>query len=106
MNSTPTVPRLEGSARDTALAALARWRYDPVGDALVRELRFRDFSAAFAFITRVALLAEKHEHHPEWSNVYNRVSLRLTTHDAGGLSARDVALARAIDALEPDEASG
>ena len=68
------------------------------GDALRREFVFADFVQAFAFMTRVALVAEKHDHHPEWSNVYNRVSITLTTHDAGGLTAKDVALARAADA--------
>jgi 4a-hydroxytetrahydrobiopterin dehydratase len=62
-------------------------------------LKFADFSEAFAFMTRVALLAEKADHHPEWSNVWNRVDILLTTHDAGGLSTRDIAMAQAIDAL-------
>ena len=61
--------------------------------------RFKDFSEAWGFMSRVALLAEKQDHHPEWFNVWNRVEITLSTHDAGGLSARDVALARAIDAL-------
>jgi len=64
----------------------------------VRAYRFKDFTHAFAWMTRVALLAEKADHHPEWSNVYNRVEVRLTTHDAGGLTARDITLAAAIDA--------
>ena len=64
-----------------------------------RDLKFKDFSEAWGFMARVALLAEQQDHHPEWSNVYNRVAITLTTHDAGGLSARDVKLAHAIDAL-------
>ncbi len=67
------------------------------GDCLVREFRFQDFSAAFAFMTRVALAAEKLDHHPDWKNSWNRVEIRLTTHDAGGLTERDFALAQAID---------
>jgi 4a-hydroxytetrahydrobiopterin dehydratase len=64
-----------------------------------RDYRFGDFSEAWGFMTRVAILAEKADHHPEWSNVYNRVKIRLTTHDAGGLTEKDTALAAAIDAL-------
>jgi 4a-hydroxytetrahydrobiopterin dehydratase len=78
------------------LAQLAAWRLDQ--GKLTRELRFPDFVQAFAFMTRVALLAEKRNHHPEWENVYNRVTIRLSTHDAGGLTARDFDLAAAIDA--------
>jgi len=66
---------------------------------LHRELRFADFSAAFGFMTRVALAAEKADHHPEWSNVWNRVTIDLTTHDAGGITANDVALAQHINKL-------
>ena len=79
-----------------ALVRLPGWNRD--GDAIVRSYRFKDFTHAFAFMTRVALLAEKADHHPEWSNVYNRVEVRLTTHDAHGLTTRDMALAGAIDA--------
>jgi len=71
----------------------------PGRDAIEREFRFPDFSAAWGFMSRVALLAEAQDHHPEWSNVYGRVSIVLTTHDAGGLSARDVRLAAAVDGL-------
>jgi 4a-hydroxytetrahydrobiopterin dehydratase len=69
------------------------------GAALTRQFTFVDFSAAWGFMTRVALLAEKHDHHPNWSNVYNRVTIALSTHDAGGLTKRDIALAIAIDKL-------
>ena len=95
------MPQLTQAERDAALADLSEWTLRADGLAIEREFRFADFSAAWAFMARVALLAEKHDHHPEWSNVYNRVAITLTTHDAGGLSARDVAMARAIDALVP-----
>ncbi len=93
--------RLSDDERARLLPALAGWTLAPARDAIVKSYRFADFSAAFAFMTRVALLAEKADHHPEWSNVYNRVEILLTTHDAGGLTMRDIALARAIDALQP-----
>lgn len=84
---------------DAELAAgledLPAWRV--VAGKLHRELRFRDFSEAFAFMTRVALLAEQRDHHPEWSNVYSRVAIDLTTHSAGGITAADLELAAAID---------
>jgi 4a-hydroxytetrahydrobiopterin dehydratase len=72
-----------------------------VGGKLHRELAFADFVAAFGFMTRVALLAEKADHHPEWSNVYGKVVIDLVTHDAGGITERDFALAKAIDAAVP-----
>jgi 4a-hydroxytetrahydrobiopterin dehydratase len=78
-----------------ALPSVPGWTRN--GDGIERQYRFADFTQAFGFMARVALLAEKADHHPEWSNVYNKVDIRLTTHDAGGLSARDFALARAID---------
>lgn len=77
------------------------WHQADGRDAISKKFTFADFSAAWAFMSRVALLAEKHDHHPEWSNTYNRVAITLSTHDAGGLSARDLALAQAIDALLP-----
>jgi len=80
------------------LADLPAWRvHDGDRIAIERSLKFADFNAAFAFMTRVALLAEAIDHHPEWSNVYNRVDILLTTHDAGGLTERDVRMARFID---------
>ncbi|WP_136163746.1 4a-hydroxytetrahydrobiopterin dehydratase [Sphingomonas flavalba] len=85
--------------RIDALDRLDEWDYDDARDAIARRFVFDDFSAAFAFMARVALLAEKMDHHPEWSNVWNRVDILLTTHDAGGLSARDIAMADAIEAL-------
>ena len=93
------VEQLTPEERAAALDALDEWDFDESRDALTRQFVFDDFVAAFGFMTQVALLAEKADHHPEWSNVWNRVDILLTTHDAGGLSARDVALAEAIDAL-------
>jgi 4a-hydroxytetrahydrobiopterin dehydratase len=93
------IEQLDEAERAAALDALGEWDYDEARDALTRQFVFADFSEAFGFMTRVALLADKADHHPEWSNVYNRVDILLTTHDAGGLSARDVAMAKAIDRL-------
>ena len=93
------IAQLDEDERAAALDALGEWDYDEARDAIVRTFLFGDFVEAFGFMTRVALLAEKADHHPEWSNVYNRVEVLLTTHDAGGLSARDVALAKAIDRI-------
>lgn len=93
------IQKLSPAERDDALTSLPDWRLNDAQDTLVRRLKFKDFSEAFGFMARVALLAEAQEHHPDWQNVYNRVEIRLTTHDAGGLSARDLRLARSIDAL-------
>ena len=82
-----------------ALADLPGWAAVEGGrDAIHRTYKFPDFNAAFGFMTRVALMADKLDHHPEWSNVYNRVEVTLTTHDAGGVTALDVQLARFMDA--------
>lgn len=89
------IAKLDDTAITAALAGVPGWEHR--GDGIERRYVFGDFTQAFAFMTRVALLAEKADHHPEWSNVYNKVDIRLTTHDAGGLSARDFALAKAID---------
>ena len=94
-----TVPQLTEAERAEALAALSDWTLSADGLKIDREFKFRNFSEAWAFMSRVALIAEKHDHHPEWSNVYNRVAITLTTHDAGGLSERDTRMARAIDKL-------
>jgi len=94
-----TVLQLTAEEVESWLAALPGWTLGREGAAIERKFAFADFSEAFAFTARVALLAEKHDHHPEWSNVYNRVEIALTTHDAGGLSMRDVEMAQAIDAL-------
>jgi len=93
------VAKLTDTERAALAASLPHWRMAEGRDAIVRRFAFADFSEAWGFMARVALLAEKHGHHPEWSNVWNRVEILLTTHDAGGLSARDVTLARAIDGL-------
>lgn len=93
------IERLSEAERADALDGLSDWDYDEARDAIVRRFVFADFVEAFGFMSRVALLAEKADHHPEWSNVWNRVEILLTTHDAAGLSARDVTLADAIDAL-------
>ncbi|KQX26261.1 MULTISPECIES: 4a-hydroxytetrahydrobiopterin dehydratase [unclassified Sphingomonas] len=90
---------LTDEERADALDGLPDWDYDEARDAISRSFTFPDFPAAFAFMTRVALYAEKHDHHPEWSNVWNRVDILLTTHDAGGLSHRDVSMAEAIEGL-------
>lgn len=94
-----TIARLTDAERDAALAELSGWTLRADGLAIERVFKFADFAEAFAFMTRVAIHAEKADHHPEWFNVYNRVEITLTTHDAGGLSTRDVALAKAIDAF-------
>ena len=93
------VAKLTEAERAALAATLPEWRMVDGRDAIRRDFAFRDFSAAWGFMSRVALLAEKQDHHPEWSNVWNRVSITLSTHDAGGLSARDIALAQAIDRL-------
>jgi len=93
------VAKLTEAERGSLAATLPHWSPVQGRDAIQRGLKFRDFSEAWGFMARVALLAEKQDHHPEWSNVWNRVDIVLSTHDAGGLSARDVKLARAIDAL-------
>jgi 4a-hydroxytetrahydrobiopterin dehydratase len=91
------VKRLDEAERTALLPTLAGWTHEPERDGITRRFVFADFVAAFGFMTRVALIAEKADHHPEWSNVWNRVDILLTTHEAGGLSIRDVELARAID---------
>lgn len=94
--------RLTDDERREAMASLPGWIAVEGRDAITRRFAFRDFSEAWGFMSRVALLAETQDHHPEWFNVYNRVEVTLTTHDAGtsgGLSARDAKLAAAIDAL-------
>lgn len=82
---------------DAALVRLPGWRAAEGRDAVIKEFRFKDFNAAFGFMSRVALYAERHNHHPEWVNVYNRVDVTLTTHDAGGVTDKDVALAHFMD---------
>lgn len=99
-----TVPQLTDAECDTLLAAHPGWSISREGRAIERTFTFANFSEAWGFMNRVALLAEAHDHHPEWFNVYNRVEITLTTHDAapeagGALSERDAVMAAAIDAL-------
>lgn len=99
-----TVPQLTENERQELLSAHGEWSLVREGKAIERKFQFNDFSEAWGFMSRIALLAESHDHHPEWFNVYNRVEITLTTHDAdpengGGLSQRDGAMAAAIDAI-------
>jgi 4a-hydroxytetrahydrobiopterin dehydratase len=91
--------RLTDAERASLAQTLPGWSPVAGRDAIERSFRFRDFSEAWGFMSRVALLAESQNHHPDWSNVWNRVRIELSTHDAGGLTGNDVKLARAIDAL-------
>ena len=93
------VEKLSATERAGLSATLLEWKLVEGRDAITRTFRFKDFSEAWGFMARVALLAEAQDHHPEWFNVWNRVEITLSTHDAGGLSARDVRLAQAIDGL-------
>lgn len=89
--------RLTGEGRRAALAGLPGWTEVQGRDAIAKSYSFADFNAAFGFMARVALMAEKLDHHPEWSNVYNKVDVTLSTHDAGGVTEKDVTLAGFID---------
>jgi 4a-hydroxytetrahydrobiopterin dehydratase len=91
--------KLSGDARKSALARVKGWREVAGRDAITRKFVFKDFSEAFGFMARTALVAEKLDHHPEWSNVYKTVEVTLSTHDAGGLTELDVKLAEAMDKL-------
>lgn len=91
------VGRLGEAAIEMRLGQTAGWKLAEDGRSISRSFQFADFSQAFGFMVRTALAAEKADHHPEWSNVYNRVEIRLTTHDAGGLTMRDFDLAAAIN---------
>jgi 4a-hydroxytetrahydrobiopterin dehydratase len=90
--------RLDSAALHAALASLADWTFDAARGAISREFVFSDFVQAFTFMTGIALHAEQRNHHPEWSNVYNKVLITLTTHDADGLTQRDIEMARLADA--------
>jgi 4a-hydroxytetrahydrobiopterin dehydratase len=89
--------KLDVRMRAAALRELPQWHEVQGHEAIARAFRFKDFNAAFGFMTRVALLAEKMDHHPEWFNVYNRVEVTLATHDAGGITDKDIEMAKAID---------
>ena len=91
--------KLEGAARDAALASLDDWALVEGRDAITRTFQFADFNAAFGFMSRVALKAEAMNHHPEWFNVWNRVEVTLSTHDAGGLTVLDMELAAFMDSV-------
>jgi 4a-hydroxytetrahydrobiopterin dehydratase len=91
--------RLDEAERLEAMAALPQWTYDAAVPAIRRRFTFRDFREAWAFMSRVAAAAEAMDHHPDWSNSWNRVDIALTTHSEGGVTALDVALAREMDAL-------
>ena len=91
------VEKLTADEREDALRELSGWAEVPGRDAITKTFQFGDFNEAFCFMSRVALSAEKADHHPEWLNVYNRVEITLSTHDVGGLSRRDIDLARVID---------
>ncbi len=93
------IRKLADVEREAFLKAHSDWEYDAERDAIVLGLEFDDFIQAFSFMSAVAIIAEKMDHHPEWSNVYNKVDILLTTHDVDGLSERDVKLAREIEKL-------
>ena len=88
---------MNGAEREKALAGLPGWSFDEARGGIARSFAFRDFSEAFAFMTRVALAAEQADHHPEWSNVWNKVEIFLTTHSAGGFTHKDAELAKRIE---------
>lgn len=92
---------LTDEEREEALADLPDWRWDGASRSIARSFAFADFAEAFGFMTQIALFAERADHHPEWSNVWNKVEIALTTHDAGGLTQKDVDLAKRIDAIAP-----
>ena len=93
------IEKLSAAERRSELAKLKGWRKVRNRDAIEKSFRFEDFNEAFGFMSRVALMAERMDHHPEWFNVYNRVEITLSTHDAGGVSRRDIRLARFIDRI-------
>ena len=89
--------KLSNQERETALNGLAGWTYDAGAKAILRTFKFSDFSEAWGFMNRAALLAEKMDHHPEWFNVYNRVEVKMTTHDADGVTTLDIEMATAMN---------
>ena len=90
---------LTGPEREGALRRLPEWRLSEKGDAIARSFIFRDFNEAFGFMARAALVAEKMDHHPDWSNSYKKVEVSLSTHDAGGVTENDIKLAEAMDKI-------
>lgn len=100
--SKPKKPaKLTGAARTKALAKLDDWVLSEEGDAIFKSYKFQDFIEAFGFMSAMAIVAQAMDHHPEWFNVYNKVDVKLTTHDAGGLTLKDIALAQEMDARAP-----
>ena len=97
--------RLTDEEREAALAPLVEWQIVEDREAITRSYKFKDFNEAFGWMTRVAMVAEKMDHHPEWANVYNSVKVTLSTHDAGGLTQLDVNLAIIMDMIATDMAS-
>jgi|TARA_B110000467_G_scaffold123092_1_gene114872 4a-hydroxytetrahydrobiopterin dehydratase len=93
------VKKLTEQGRRAALEDLDGWVFEDGRDAIIKSFRFRNFNAAWGFMTQIALQAEKVDHHPEWSNVYGSVDIVLTTHDCNGVSSRDITLAKFIDGL-------
>jgi 4a-hydroxytetrahydrobiopterin dehydratase len=93
------VQKLTADARKAALGKLSGWSEVAGRDAIARTFIFQDFNEAFGFMARAALVAEKSDHHPEWRNVYKTVEVTLATHDAGGVTEKDIALAKAMDAI-------
>ena len=93
------VRKLDDAERAALFARFPEWTHEPVRDGITRRFRFDDFAQAFGFMASVAIIAEKMDHHPEWSNVYATVEVTLTTHDAGGVTERDIALAEAMDRI-------
>jgi 4a-hydroxytetrahydrobiopterin dehydratase len=93
--------KLQGEDLQNALRQVPKWAFNAQAHAIERGWVFKDFNEAFAFMARVALAAEQRNHHPNWSNVYNRVQVQLSTHDAGGLTGKDIELARWMDAIAP-----
>ena len=91
--------RLTGEARKSALAGLPGWSEVSGRDAIAKTFVFKDFNEAFGFMSRAALVAEKHDHHPDWRNVYKTVEVVLATHDAGGVTSKDIELAKAMNAI-------
>ena len=91
--------KLDPERLAAAAAELSGWRHEVAAGALVRSFTFKDFSEAFGFMARVALAAQAADHHPDWSNSYNKVEIRLSTHSAGGVTDNDVQLAQAIDRI-------
>ena len=105
MSARQPIEPLDDAALAEALDALPAWTHEEDVAALTRTFSFPDFSRAFAFMTRVAMLAERDDHHPEWTNIYGTVIVRLTTHECDGISERDVKMARAMDRMVTDPAA-